>query len=302
MAAGFETDAALSLSGKGLLAPSFPKDRHNRSPGMNLNSDFSARAAVHAARLDWTPSPIPGVDRRMLDRIGDEVARATSIVRYAPHSRFAAHTHGGGGEFLVLDGVFQDEHGDYLAGTYVRNPHTSSHTPGSEPGCTIFVKLWQFDPDDRMPVRIDTSAVPFAPAPDLRGLEFAPLYKSARELGLLERWAPGITVAVSLPGGIELLVLDGSFIEGGEEFTRLSWLRLPAGATLQATAGRGGCEVWVKSGHHAPRLPAAASPVLPSTPPVTNKGACWSSQRTHPWRRRIRTYSRVPTGWSGGMR
>src|ERR1700680_3769184 len=124
MAAGFETDAALSLSGKGLLAPSFPKDRHNRSPGMNLNSDFSARAAVHAARLDWTPSPIPGVDRRMLDRIGDEAARATSIMRYAPHSRFAAHTHGGGGEFLALDGVFQDEHGDYLAGTYVRNPHT----------------------------------------------------------------------------------------------------------------------------------------------------------------------------------
>jgi anti-sigma factor ChrR (cupin superfamily) len=76
---------------------------------MNLNSDFSARAAVHAARLDWTPSPIPGVDRRMLDRIGDEVARATSIVRYAPHSRFAPHTHGGGEEFLALDGVFQDE-------------------------------------------------------------------------------------------------------------------------------------------------------------------------------------------------
>jgi hypothetical protein len=105
--------------------------------------------------------------------------------------------------------------------------------------------------------------------------------ESARELVLLERWAPGITVAVSLPSGIELLVLDGSFIEGGEEFTRLSWLRLPAGATLQATAGRGGCEVWVKSGHlaHAPRLPAAASPVLPSTPPATNKGARWDRRR-----------------------
>ena len=129
MAAGFETDAALSLSPKGLLAPSFLKDCHNRSPGMNLNSDFSARAAVHAARLDWTPSPIPGVDRRMLDRIGDEVARATSIVRYAPHSRFAAHTHGGGGEFLVLDGVFLDEHGDYLAWHLCPQPaHQQPHT------------------------------------------------------------------------------------------------------------------------------------------------------------------------------
>jgi ChrR Cupin-like domain len=135
--------------GASLVAATDAEETRNRSPAMDLNSDFGARAAVHAARLDWTSSPIPGVDRRMFDRIGDEVARATSIVRYAPHSRFSSHTHGGGEEFLVLDGVFQDEHGDYSAGTYVRNPPTSSHTPGSEPGCTIFVKLWQFDPSDR---------------------------------------------------------------------------------------------------------------------------------------------------------
>jgi anti-sigma factor ChrR (cupin superfamily) len=69
---------------------------------MELNADFSRRAVVHAARLAWTPSPSAGVERRMLDRIGEEVARATSIVRYAPGSRFSAHTHGGGEEFLVL--------------------------------------------------------------------------------------------------------------------------------------------------------------------------------------------------------
>jgi len=226
---------------------------------MELNADFPRRVAVHAAQLPWTPSPIAGVERRMLDRIGEEVARATSIVRYAPHSRFSSHTHGGGEEFLVLDGVFQDEHGDYPAGTYVRNPPTSSHTPCSEPGCTIFVKLWQFDPDDRTPARIDTSALSFAPAADAPGVESAVLYESASELVLMERWAPGISIEVPIPGGIELFVLDGSLIESSEEFTRLSWLRLPAGATLQATAGRSGCKVWVKSGHLArdPRLPAA---------------------------------------------
>jgi len=100
---------------------------------MKLNADFDARAVVHAARLDWTPSPILGVDRRMLDRIGDEVARATSIVRYAPKSRFSPHVHGGGEEFLVLDGIFQDEHGDYPVGTYVRNPPTSSQLPAPSP-------------------------------------------------------------------------------------------------------------------------------------------------------------------------
>jgi hypothetical protein len=195
----------------------------------------------------------------MLDRIGDEVARATSIVRYAPHSRFSSHTHGGGEEFLVLDGVFQDEHGDYPIGTYVRNPPTSAHTPRSEPGCTIFVKLWQFDPDDRTPVRVDTSGICFASAPGLPGVEFALLYESASELVRMERWAPGTGIALPLPGGIELFVLDGSLIEGGEEFTRLSWLRLPAGATLQATVGPAGCKVWVKSGHlsREPRLPDA---------------------------------------------
>src|SRR5258708_13245351 len=100
---------------------------------MNLNSDFSARAAVHAATLDWMSSPIPGVDRRMLDRIGDEVARATSIVRHAPHSRLAAHTHSRGAEFLVLVGGFQDEHGDYLAGTSFTTPPTSAPHPRLHP-------------------------------------------------------------------------------------------------------------------------------------------------------------------------
>jgi anti-sigma factor ChrR (cupin superfamily) len=76
---------------------------------MELHSDFTRRVAVHAAQLPWVASPMAGVERRMLDRIGDEVARATSIVRYAPGSHFSSHTHGGGEEFLVLEGVFEDE-------------------------------------------------------------------------------------------------------------------------------------------------------------------------------------------------
>src|SRR3954447_3408418 len=177
---------------------------------VNLNADFGIRAAVHAARLEWTPSPVPGVDRRLLDRIGEEVARATSIVRYAPRSHFSPHTHGGGEEFLVLDGVFQDEHGDYPSGTYVRNPPTSSHTPGSEPGCTIFVKLWQFDLDDRTHVRIDTGKMPFIQAPDRPGVELMPLFRDAREDVRLERWAAGADISLDAPGGLELLVLSGS--------------------------------------------------------------------------------------------
>jgi anti-sigma factor ChrR (cupin superfamily) len=62
---------------------------------MRLNDDFLARASVHAARIPWVPSPMASVERRMLDRMGEEVARATSIVRYAPDSHFSAHRHAG---------------------------------------------------------------------------------------------------------------------------------------------------------------------------------------------------------------
>jgi hypothetical protein len=224
---------------------------------MELNADFSQRAVVHAANVPWISSPIAGVDRRMLDRIGEEVARATSIVRYAPNSHFSPHTHGGGEEFLVLDGVFQDEHGDYPPGSYVRNPPTTRHTPGSAPGCTIFVKLWQFDAADRTEVRIDAGQQRFAAAPGRPGVEILPLFHDKREDVRLERWGADADVTLDLPGGIEVLVLDGSFVEGGESFAPLSWLRLPAGARLAAKAGPDGARVWIKTGHlalpqHAP--------------------------------------------------
>ena len=218
---------------------------------MELNADFSKRAMVHAARLPWTPSPIIGVERRMLDRVGEEVARATSIVRYAPQSRFSPHTHGGGEEFLVLEGVFQDEHGDFPAGSYIRNPPTSSHTPGSLPGCTIFVKLWQFDLDDRTNLRLDTTTMSYVPDPERAGVELMPLFQDARESVRLERWAPNAEIILPVPGGIELLVLDGEFSEDGDSFVAQSWLRLPAGAELRSRAGASGCLVWVKAGHLA---------------------------------------------------
>jgi anti-sigma factor ChrR (cupin superfamily) len=216
---------------------------------MEINADFSQRVVVHAARLAWVPSPMAGVERRMLDRIGDEVARATSIVRYAPSSHFSAHTHGGGEEFLVLDGMFQDEHGDFPAGSYIRNPPTSRHTPRSVPGCILFVKLWQFDLADRNQVEINTATMAYTPVAHRPGVELRPLFEDDHENVRLERWEPGAAITLSLLGGGELLVLEGAFNEGGEHFEPQSWLRLPPGSTLQAKAGPEGCKVWVKTGH-----------------------------------------------------
>ena len=216
---------------------------------MELHADFTLRAVEHAARLAWVASPMAGVERRMLDRIGGEVARATSIVRYAPDSRFSAHVHDGGEEFLVLDGVFQDEHGDFPAGSYIRNPPQSRHTPGSEPGCTILVKLWQFDPADRSHIRIDLNKIGAVRDPQRPGVAVTPLFLDPRENVRVEIWDPGAEVPLDVDGGAELFVLEGSFEEGGDGFRTHSWLRLPIGAKATATAGPAGARVWIKSGH-----------------------------------------------------
>ena len=222
---------------------------------MNLNADFAARVVVRSENVDWLASPMPGVDRRMLDRIGDEVARATSIVRYAPGSHFSAHTHTGGEEFIVLDGVFQDEHGDYPAGTYVRNPPTTSHTPGSEPGCTIFVKLWQFDMDDRTQFRKNMEE---ALGERAEGVAMAELHRDAREVVTYLDIAPDTAFASAAAGGIELLVLQGSVTESGEMLGKGAWMRLPEGQPLSLLSQGDGARIWMKSGH----LRYAAAPAL----------------------------------------
>ena len=70
---------------------------------MQINSDFSQRVVVRPEDYEFIDSPLAGVSRVMLDRAGDEVARATSIVRYKAGSGYSAHTHNGGEEILVLD-------------------------------------------------------------------------------------------------------------------------------------------------------------------------------------------------------
>ena len=108
---------------------------------MQLHDDMTLRVTALPADAQWAPSPLAGVERRMLDRSGGEVARATSIVRYAPGARFDRHVHGGGEEILVLEGVFSDESGDHPAGTYLRNPPGSEHAPFSLEGCLLYVKI-----------------------------------------------------------------------------------------------------------------------------------------------------------------
>lgn len=215
---------------------------------MDLNADFTARAVVHAAGIPWVASPMRGVDRRMLDRMGDEVARATTIVRYAPGSAFSAHVHSGGEEFVVLSGTFQDEHGDYPAGSYVRNPPQSSHTPSSVDGCVILVKLWQFDPDDRTAVTLRPDNL--QPIKVDHATMVTPLHRDAHEAVTFVDLAADARMDLSETlGGHEVFVIAGGFTENGDAFKQHSWLRLPAAEPSSLRAGPDGARLWVKTGH-----------------------------------------------------
>jgi anti-sigma factor ChrR (cupin superfamily) len=190
------------------------------------------------------------VERVMLDRIGGEIARATSLVRFAPGSSFPFHEHGGGEEVFVLDGVFEDEYGSYPAGTYLRDPVGTSHTPFTKGGCTLFVKLWQFAPGDTERKVIDTKSGSLEPT-SVPGLETKALHEFAGVAVLLEKLAPGFSAALTFHrGGEEILVLEGSLALGSEDYPKGSWLRDPGGGSA-ALASETGCTLLVTKGHLA---------------------------------------------------
>ena len=214
---------------------------------MRINADFAEKAVVVPHDSDWVRSPESGVERLMLDRIGDERARATSLVRYAPGSSFSRHEHGAGEEFLVLDGVFSDEHADYAAGTYVRNPPGSGHSPHSENGCRILVKLRQFDPRDLAHVVVntaDSSVWPDEPHGNILNL-----HNFGSERVMMVRLHAGDPFPISSDtGGLEILVIRGSVDDDGTELAAESWLRIPAGQDSRVIASSDAL-LWVKTGH-----------------------------------------------------
>jgi hypothetical protein len=208
---------------------------------MKINADFTQRVVVRFQQTPWVASPAAGVERKMLDRIGQEVARATTIVRFAPGSSFEAHTHGGGEEFLVLDGVFQDETGDFPKGTYVRNPPTSRHTPATSQGATILVKLHQMHPMDRTQIQVQTD-------PDNGRTD---LHKDEFETVWFETLAPEAGLNLDARGGAEIFVVDGSAVTERDVLDTWDWLRLPAQSQASINAGPAGAMLWIKTGHLA---------------------------------------------------
>jgi len=215
-----------------------------------VNADFDQRVSLPPPNpATWLQSPMPGVERYMLDRVGGEVARATSLVRYAAGAHFESHTHHGGEEFLVLEGVFSDQYRDYPAGTYIRNPPGSAHAPFSRDGCVLFVKLWQFAALDLQPVRINTKTEPWRQGM-VPGLTVMPLHEHEGVSTALVRWAPNTRFNPHThPGGEEILVLEGVFQDQHGRYEQGCWLRNPRSSQHTPFTGAEGALIYVKVGH-----------------------------------------------------
>lgn len=217
---------------------------------MKLNADFTLRASRNIHQIEWEESPSSGVHRLRLeqDESHPPVERVTTIVRFAANSSFSGHVHHGGEEFLVLDGVFSDQHADYPAGFYVRNPSGTGHAPHSKEGCIILVKLWQMKQDDQLQMAMNTRDESLWQPGD-NGQQKLVLFEADYESVCMLKWPAGLILSdLEFIGGVEYFILQGSFADDQGQYSEGSWLRLPAGSR-QSIRVTDDCLVWRKAGH-----------------------------------------------------
>ena len=216
----------------------------------SLNQDFTKRVVINTQNEIWHTSPSSGVERLYLERDNmGEYAKASSIVKFHPGSKFDNHTHDNGEEIFVLEGTFSDQHGDYPHGTYLRNPHNSDHIPFSKDGCKILVKLRQFQNGDNVSIVKDTlnsvwlqGLVP--------GLKVMPLHTFQTEHAAMVKWEPNTQFNTHKHwGGEEIYVVEGVFYDQFGSYPKGTWIRSPHLSEHRPFTKNEGAVIFVKTGH-----------------------------------------------------
>jgi anti-sigma factor ChrR (cupin superfamily) len=215
-----------------------------------LNMQLDKAVVVNTNEQGWEASPMPGVWRKPLAREAAEHGHTTSIVRYDPGSSFSAHKHPQGEEILVLEGVFSDQHGNYPAGTYLRNPPGSSHVPFSEKGCVLLVKLDQFDPEDTESVCIDTNKTDWLAGEGK--YQIMPLHDFDHESVALMRCPENTKLSPHQHfGGEEVYVLSGTIMDEYGSYPAGTWMRSPHNSE-HCPYVEDETVIWIKTGHLLP--------------------------------------------------
>ena len=191
-----------------------------------LNMNLSEQVCYRPGDGSWIKSPADGVSRIHLERKALESGHTTSFVKFEPNSFFPQHQHPLGEEIYVLDGVFSDENGDYPAGSYLRNPPGSQHKPFTKEGCTLFVKLDQFQHGDCRHVVIRPDQLHWSQG--LGNLKVTSLHQHNTESTALVWWPENEVFQPHTHwGGEEIIVISGRFIDEYGEYPKGSWIRSP---------------------------------------------------------------------------
>jgi anti-sigma factor ChrR (cupin superfamily) len=215
----------------------------------DINADLSQQIVVDTAQMPWEASPSGTVWRKPLYREGGEFGPVTSIVKYEAGGKFRTHPHPQGEEIFVLDGEFCDDHGRYPAGTYLLNPEGTEHAPYSDIGCTLFVRLRQYDGDERKQLVINMHDKEWRQGM-VEGLTILPLYTQPQypENMALVRWqADTYFPEHTHPGGEEILVLEGTFEDDLGCYPTGSWIRSPH-LSKHKPHSKQGCLIYVRVG------------------------------------------------------
>lgn len=222
-------------------------------PSMELHTDKTKTVLVRTSQQEWlVTSQASGVSRRLIERRGGDIARATTVVKFEPDKSFPRHVHVGGEEFVVLDGTWRDDYGNFPKYCYIRNFIGSGHQPQiGHDGCVILVKLCQMHPTIH-PEPAHTAWSDLGPeAVRRRGKEIRPdsgsgcmpfhelvVFESPLETVKMLLLPGGATVRVPVPdGGREMFVVDGTFVSSLGTHDERSWCRLASQATFAETGG-----------------------------------------------------------------
>lgn len=143
----FEDERGAHPAGSYLLAAEGFEHAPRSGPGCTLfvklrqyGGGDRETCALDTASLPWTPhAEHAGVAFKPLYRSPGH-PEEVRLVRFDPGVSLPAIPLPGGEEIFVLEGRFEDEHGAYRPGSWVRYPPGSAHRPQTATGCVLYVK------------------------------------------------------------------------------------------------------------------------------------------------------------------
>jgi anti-sigma factor ChrR (cupin superfamily) len=133
----------------------YTKGTYIRNPPGSMHAPFSKRGCTLFVKLNHFPSGdtsrvtidtsntnwLAGQGNLQVMPLHTFEDQITALVKWPANECFQLHTHIGGEEIYVISGELIDEHDRYPAGTWLRNPHMSSHNPFVEQETIILVKV-----------------------------------------------------------------------------------------------------------------------------------------------------------------